>query len=190
MTILMTVPTLKKMEPVKMKTLYLSDLDGTLIRSDERISAYTAETINRFVRGGGCFSYATARSIVTASKVTAGLNAEFPVICYNGAFIFKNGTNEILLSNFFSKKEIEFATEIFISQNFHPIVYAFKDGQECFSYIERCVTPAMRHFLDCRIGDPRRREVDNIDELYNGDVFYFACMDTEITLSPINEIFK
>ena len=52
-----------------MKTLYLSDLDGTLIRSNVCISEYTSDTINRFVQEGGCFSYATARSIVSASKV-------------------------------------------------------------------------------------------------------------------------
>jgi hydroxymethylpyrimidine pyrophosphatase-like HAD family hydrolase len=35
-----------------MKTLYLSDLDGTLIRSNELISEDTANTINRFVNAG------------------------------------------------------------------------------------------------------------------------------------------
>ena len=57
-----------------MKTLYLSDLDGTLLRSNERLSDYTIKTINQFVEKGGLFSYATARSLVTASTVTKGLN--------------------------------------------------------------------------------------------------------------------
>lgn len=29
-----------------MKTLYLSDLDGTLLRSDQKISAFTAQTMS------------------------------------------------------------------------------------------------------------------------------------------------
>ncbi len=51
-----------------MKTLYLSDLDGTLLRPDERVSPYTADVINRFVCSGGNFSYATARSRPVAGR--------------------------------------------------------------------------------------------------------------------------
>ena len=49
-----------------MKTLYVSDLDGTLLRSDERTSDYTNQVINRLTEQGMLFSYATARSLVTA----------------------------------------------------------------------------------------------------------------------------
>ena len=59
-----------------MRTLYVSDLDGTLLRSDERTSGYTNRTVNRLVGEGMLFSYATARSFQTARKVTAGLEAE------------------------------------------------------------------------------------------------------------------
>ena len=52
-----------------MKTLYVSDLDGTLLRSDETISDYMNSTINELVNKGMIFSYATARSYYTAHKV-------------------------------------------------------------------------------------------------------------------------
>lgn len=35
-----------------MRTLYVSDLDGTLLCRDQRISGYTARTINRLVGEG------------------------------------------------------------------------------------------------------------------------------------------
>jgi len=172
------------------KTLYLSDLDGTLLRSDERVSEYTANVINRFVQNGGCFSYATARSIITASKITVGLKTEFPVICYNGAFIIENTTNEILSSNFFAADEVEFVSEILNKHNIYPVTYSYANKKERFSYIARYATPAMKYYLDSRIGDPRRYEVEFADELYSGNIFSFVCMDTEVTLSPINDIFK
>ena len=79
-----------------MKTLYVSDLDGTLLRSDETTSEYTNSVINNLTDRGMIFSYATARSLITAKKVTSGLRAEIPLIVYNGAFIVDNVTGEVL----------------------------------------------------------------------------------------------
>lgn len=56
-----------------MKTLYVSDLDGTLLRSNETISEYTNNVINRLTSAGAMFTYATARSFITSKKVTKEL---------------------------------------------------------------------------------------------------------------------
>jgi hydroxymethylpyrimidine pyrophosphatase-like HAD family hydrolase len=53
-----------------MGNLYVSDLDGTLLRSNEVTSEYTNHVINSLVSKGMLFSYATARSLITAKKVT------------------------------------------------------------------------------------------------------------------------
>lgn len=86
-----------------MKTLYVSDLDGTLLRSDARTSAYTNQVINQLTSDGMLFSYATARSYLTATKATKGLNARIPIITYNGAVICKM-TRLILLHEMHSAK--------------------------------------------------------------------------------------
>ena len=147
------------------KTLYLSDLDGTLIRSDEKISLYTADTVNRLVKSGGHFSYATARSFITAEKVTWGLNADITVICYNGAFIIGNATKEILLANYFKLEKSEEIQRILTECGIFPIVYAYINGKEQFSFLSQNVNPAMRLFLDSRTGDIRRREVQSENAL-------------------------
>ena len=51
-------------------TLFLSDLDGTLLRADQTLSPYTCGVINRLVAAGVHFSYATARSIDPAMLLT------------------------------------------------------------------------------------------------------------------------
>ena len=78
-----------------MSNLYVSDLDGTLLRSNKVTSKYTNQVINSLVEEGMIFSYATARSLVTAKKVTEGINAKIPLIVYNGAFVFGDGKNDI-----------------------------------------------------------------------------------------------
>ena len=78
------------------KTLYLSDLDGTLLRADQRTSEYTNRVVNRLVDAGVHFSYATARSIDTAVRVTKGIEVDIPVIVHNGAFIVDSVTRHVL----------------------------------------------------------------------------------------------
>lgn len=75
-----------------MKTLYVTDLDGTLLRTDDTVSPFTINTVNGLVDKGMLFTYATARSLVSASVVTKGLSARIPVIAYNGAFIYNAET--------------------------------------------------------------------------------------------------
>ena len=52
-----------------MKTLYVTDLDGTLLNSKDYISNYSINIINNLVEQGMIFTYATARSLVSASVV-------------------------------------------------------------------------------------------------------------------------
>lgn len=106
-----------------MKTLYVSDLDGTLLRSNETTSEYTNSVINNLTDRGMIFSYATARSLITAKKVTSGLRAEIPLIVYNGAFIVDNLTGEVLAANYFDESVGSVLDDLFGNQIF-PIVYA------------------------------------------------------------------
>ena len=79
-----------------MKTLYVTDLDGTLLNSKDEISEYSMSIINELVDKGMNFTYATARSLSSASIVSKGLSTKMPVIVYNGAFIIEAGSGEIL----------------------------------------------------------------------------------------------
>src|SRR5437879_4963844 len=76
------------------RTLLVSDLDGTLLRPDGTLSETTARAINAYLAKGGLFTYATARSFATASRVTAPLNLSLPVITYGGAILVDPRTGE------------------------------------------------------------------------------------------------
>lgn len=117
-----------------MKTLYVSDLDGTLLRSNEMTSEYTSDVINSLTEKGMIFSYATARSLITAKKVTKGICAHIPLIVYNGAFIIDNATEEILTANYFDRAVLTVLDDLF-QNDIYPIVYAYIDGREKFSFV-------------------------------------------------------
>ncbi len=160
-----------------MKTLYVSDLDGTLLRTDQKTSEFTNKTINSLVNKGMMFSYATARSFNTSHKVTQGLTAEFPLIIYNGTMIRDNATGKLLHKCFFEKDSAVKLAQDMVKNDVYPIIYSFVDGEEKFSYIEAMISKAEHEFVLTRSGDPRDRPVKSFEEMTEGEIFYFTCID-------------
>ena len=165
------------------KCLYVSDLDGTLLRSDETISEYTCNVINKLTENGGLFSY------VTAKKVTKGLDAKIPLIVYNGAFVIDNVSEEILISNYFHDEIKEVLTELF-TNDIYPIVYSYIDSVEYFSFLTDKCNDGIWAFLNSRRGDKRWREVQSTEELIQGNMFYITCIDAKEKLKPFFEKYK
>jgi len=172
-----------------MSSLYVSDLDGTLLRSNEATSEYTNQVINSLVEKGMIFSYATARSLITAKKVTKGIQAKIPLIVYNGAFVIDNATEEILMANYFDDSIYSLLEELF-HHGIYPIVYAYIDGKEKFSFVPQLCTKGMKMFLESRKGDIRTNAVDSVAELKQGSIFYITCIDEPEKLTPLYEKFK
>ena len=172
-----------------MSTLYVSDLDGTLLRSDEKTSEYTNSVINRLTDKGMIFSYATARSLITAKKVTQGLTARIPLIVYNGAFVIDNATGNTLLESCFDSGVTDLLDDLF-GNGIYPIVYAFIDGAEKFSFVPSMCTHGMNLFIDSRNGDIRTNPVDAPDMLKRGRIFYITCIDTPSKLEPLYEKYR
>jgi hypothetical protein len=108
-----------------MRILYVSDLDGTLLNTKDAISPYSIDVINRLAEAGMLFTYATARSLSSASVVTKGLNSRIPVIAYNGAFLFEPETGKILATEGFTEEERHCVREVLTEYGISPVVYSF-----------------------------------------------------------------
>lgn len=172
-----------------MSTLYVTDLDGTLLNSNDRISQYSIETINGLVAKGMQFTYATARSLVSASVVAEGLSTTIPVIAYNGVLIIHPDTGEVINSLSFTEEETNDAIGILREHGGNPLVYAYVDGVERVSYLMGRENDGIRRYLDVRKGDRRFRPVQEEESLYQGDIFYFTCIADREELLPLYEIF-
>lgn len=167
----------------KNKKLYISDLDGTLLHNDETLSDYTIQVINDLVDKGMMFSYATARSYNTAKKVTQCLNVDIPLIVYNGVSIRDNMTGHIIISNIF--EHIDALLDDLLNHGMQPIVYSYVDGVERFSYVKDKINSLTLDFIKTRTGDFRNHPVDDVKQLYYGDIFYITCIDEEAKLKPM-----
>jgi len=72
-----------------MKTLYISDLDGTLLNSEAALSDYTAKALRELIQGGLLFSVATARTMASAGKILERvLPLPVPAVLQNGALVY------------------------------------------------------------------------------------------------------
>jgi Cof subfamily protein (haloacid dehalogenase superfamily) len=69
------------------KLYFLTDLDGTLLRSNSTLSAFSQQVFTAALEDGHVVSYATARSYTSSQTLVSTIPWQFPVILYNGALI-------------------------------------------------------------------------------------------------------
>lgn len=177
-------------EWVVLKTLYLSDLDGTLLLKNGRPSQYTIDTINTLIDEGMMFSYSTARSLASSALATAELKINMPVIVNSGVFVRNPVSGEILSQCAFSRKDITDASEYFLDIGILPIVYSFIDGKECVSWLIGTENDGIAHYLSRKKNDKRLRKVFSQNELFEGEIFYFTCIGEKSALTPVFEHFS
>lgn len=172
------------------RVLYVTDLDGTLLNTHDRINPQSLAIINDLVKRGMLFTYATARSLVSASVVTQGLSTDIPIIAYNGAFIIHPSTGEILSKESFTREDMKQVIDVLERFNIFPLVYSYVEGEEKVSWIVKEENEGIRRYLSLRKGDKRLRPVSDKDELYQGDMFYFTCIGEQEELQPVYDIFS
>lgn len=171
-----------------MRTLYITDLDETLLDTDSNVSEYSANIINKIIEKGNFFSYATSRGTAPACRLTSSLNINIPVVLHNGVFVTNPTTKEVLISNSFKTEEILFLKDLFSKYNITPNSYSIINGAEKIAIIPDYSNPGKKYFLDSRENDKRLRFIDNIEELYNSDSIYsFLCIGSKDELKPIHE---
>lgn len=174
----------------KVKTLYVTDLDGTLLNSHDTIDPASIEIINFLVDQGMLFTYATARSLVSASVAAEGLSTEIPVIAYNGAFILEPASGKIIASEGFQKAETDRVVEVLKEYNISPLVYSFIENAEKVSWVLDRENEGIRRYLSKRKGDRRLRPLISDKDLYAGDMFYFTCIGEKEQLQSVYDIFS
>lgn len=168
-----------------MKTLYVSDLDGTLLNSNSKISCKTVEIINALIAQGMSFTLATARSRYSANQIIEGLQLRLPLIVYNGAAIMDPVQGECVYKCVFDQTNCEQLLRMLLKQDIYPFVYAWIDGVERVSYMEEYLHKGGWHYLSKRQHDPRFRKVKNACDLFEGSIFYLTCIDDKDMLEPV-----
>lgn len=77
----------------KGKTLFVSDLDGTLMQPDATISPYSLRILNDAIADGALFTIATARTTATVAPIVKDLDLRIPAIVMTGATLWDKASN-------------------------------------------------------------------------------------------------
>ncbi|PTM57938.1 HAD family hydrolase [Desmospora activa] len=76
-------------------TMFVSDIDGTLVTKTKEIPRANQESISAFRQQGGYFTLATGRSFREAKRFIEELKVNLPVILCNGGVIYDPATEEL-----------------------------------------------------------------------------------------------
>ncbi len=149
-----------------MKKLYISDLDGTLLNRESRLSIATERMLTRLLIDGLQFSIATLRSVASVMPIFQNITLNLPIIELNGAFITDLSTGEKLEINALDANMRFPLYSALKESGVSPIILTHKDAADklCFGEI---TNPGIEHYYTNRItnGDPRVRRYTNASEL-------------------------
>ena len=172
------------------KTLYISDLDGTLLNRDAELSEYTTDTLNKLISNGSCFSVATARTAATSVLMLEKVKVNVPIVLMNGVLVY-----DIQAQRYVKKEPLE-------KEKSSKIISAMKkSGQAGFmytlsrnklsTYYNRLDGDVMKIFVDERMQKYGKRftQITNFEE-YSADAIYFCFMSDYDNINKFHEEIK
>jgi Cof subfamily protein (haloacid dehalogenase superfamily) len=158
-------------------TFYLSDVDGTLLNSQGRLSTRSRDVLLELLNENIPFSVASARSYFSLRKLLVGLPLRFPVIEFNGAFITDFATGEHLVVNALAPEVSHDLFERICAHGLRPFVTSF-NGQDDRLHYDELVNPGMVWYEERRRkdNDHRLRRTLNLHEALDEQVVSLTVM--------------
>jgi len=166
--------------------LYISDLDGTLLRNDATLSDYSKTKIQELVRNGVHFSVASARSVVAIQKMFDGVKLNLPVVEFNGAFISDLGTGYHEVINDIDKSITSEILSLSSGQGCLPFISSFNGTEDCL-YYGSILNEGMEWYLNDRekAQDKRLREVCDLKDTLKDNIVCFTIIGREAPLAEV-----
>lgn len=105
-------------------TLYVSDLDGTLLGEDSQLSSVTVATLNRIIGElGGLFTVATARTPATVVPLMQQVHARLPFIVIGGSAMWNPVSMSYEHTRGIDDMTVNAVADVFDRCGAHPFIY-------------------------------------------------------------------
>ncbi len=171
-----------------MKTLYISDLDGTLLNNSAEITENSRKLLNEFIARGNFFSVATARTGATVVLMLEGVNINVPVVLMNGvaSYDIKN-KKYVNIHTFNDMAKEKFLNEV-CNYGSPGFLYCI-DDDNLSTFYENTNSPNAEIFINEREKKFGKKfiKVESFKECQNNSVVYYSYSDTYEKLKPLYE---
>lgn len=173
-----------------MDTLYISDLDGTLLNGNAELELAAKDRLNALIESGMNFTVATARTIASARKILAGVNLKLPLVLMNGAVCYDPLKQHYCKREIMSRGAFLNILRVMREKDIPGFVYTLS-GEQLTTYYETLDSPYMREFFDERTGK-YYKHFTQIERLENveGEILYVTVREKRETIAPLAEALK
>jgi Cof subfamily protein (haloacid dehalogenase superfamily) len=174
------------------ETLYISDLDGTLLRDDQTLSESSASFLKDAILNGLNFSYATARSVVSSKFVLDQLKINNPVILYNGAQIYCPKKNSYIHTAYLDPVDYEMILQHLIDDGLDPVVHSVDSNDNLKVYFRSASNRSITKWVNSRLknGDKRFRLTVDFSEVNPSSVIEVMVVGSEKLLKGYESYLK
>lgn len=172
-----------------MRTLYVADLDGTLLNDDSVLSSFSLTTINALIKHGLSFTINTSRTPQSAAPTIKGLKLKLPAILMNGSGIFDMNAWEMKSLATISSNLSRTVLGTLKRLRLEPFVFTFSDNDVKVEYSSANTSFAKR-FIDERRS--YYKEIKQTSYFTSLDkTLYIVCpAEREVLTSAAKEIEK
>ncbi|MBQ3379260.1 MAG: HAD-IIB family hydrolase [Clostridia bacterium] len=87
--------------------LLITDVDGTLMSKDMRVSERNRRAVSEFIREGGAFCLATGRNKNSIKSVTSQIEINAPCILVNGCMIYDAAAERVVWERYSDEKRLK-----------------------------------------------------------------------------------
>lgn len=158
-----------------MRRLFVSDLDGTLLNSDAKVSEETAKIINAGIERGLNFTVSTARTPTTALKIVEKLNLRLPIMMMNGVLIYDMNSKRYIKKEAMDTNIIMVLLGLIKVKGLNCFLYGL-DNDQFVAYYDSVESTSLNYFRNERIMkyDKKFTEVEDLSLIAGRDIIY--CM--------------
>ena len=133
------------------RTLYVSDLDGTLLDNNSMLSVGTVATLNRIIGElGGLFTVATARTPATVVPLMQEVHARLPFIVIGGSAMWNPVTSSYEHTRGIDNETVNAVADVFDRHNSHPFIYRRHGDSMLHAHHYGTLSPQEERFVNER----------------------------------------